>query len=40
VDGEYLITPLKPPPNRIGRSDGEREHRLYEGAAKFVEDMG
>jgi hypothetical protein len=35
-----LIAGLKPPPNRIGRSDGEHKHRLYEGAAKFAEDMG
>jgi hypothetical protein len=21
-----------PPPNRIGKSDGERKHHLYEGA--------
>lgn len=40
MDFEDLITGLKPPPNRIGRSDGEHECRLHEGAAKFVEDMG
>jgi hypothetical protein len=32
MDFEDLVTALLPPPNRIGKSDGERKHHLYEGA--------
>ena len=32
MDFEDLVTALSPPPNRIGKSDGEHEHHLYEGA--------
>ena len=32
LDFDDLVTALRPPPNRIGKSDGDHEHHLYEGA--------
>jgi len=32
MEFEDLVTALKPPPNRVGKSDGLHEHHLYEGA--------
>jgi len=39
VDFEDLVTALSPPPNRIGKSDGEHEHHLYEGAVIVAHAM-
>lgn len=32
MEFEDLVTALKPPLNRVGKSDGPHEHHLYEGA--------
>ena len=32
MDFDDLIKALRPPPNRVGKSDGDHEHHLYEGA--------
>lgn len=32
MDFDDLVTALAPPPNRVGKADGEHEHHLYEGA--------
>ena len=39
MDFDDLVTALKPPPNRIGKSDGEHEHHLYEGAVMVAYAM-
>lgn len=39
MDFEDLVTALSPPPNRIGKSDGEHEHHLYEGAVMVAYAM-
>jgi hypothetical protein len=39
VDFEDLVTALQPPPNRIGKSDGDYEHHLYEGAVMVAYAM-
>jgi hypothetical protein len=39
MDFEDLVTALSPPPNRIGKSDGEQEHHLYEGAVMVAYAM-
>jgi hypothetical protein len=39
VDFDDLVTALQPPPNRIGKSDGEHEHHLYEGAVMLAYAM-
>ena len=39
MDFEDLVTALSPPPNRVGKSDGEHEHHLYEGAVMVAYAM-
>jgi hypothetical protein len=39
VNFEDLVTELAPPPNRIGKCDGEREHHLYEGGVMVAYAM-
>lgn len=39
MDFEDLVTALAPPPNRVGKSDGEHEHHLYEGAVMVAYAM-
>lgn len=39
MDFEDLVTARSPPPNRIGKSDGEHEHHLYEGAVMIAYAM-
>ncbi len=39
MDFDDLVTALAPPPNRIGKSDGEHEHHLYEGAVMLAYAM-
>lgn len=39
MDFEDLVTALAPPPNRIGKSVGEHEHHLYEGAVMVAYAM-
>lgn len=39
MDFDDLVTGLGPPPNRIGKSDGEHEHHLYEGAVMVAYAM-
>jgi hypothetical protein len=39
LDFEDLVTALAPPPNRLGKSDGEHEHHLYEGAVMVAYAM-
>ncbi|QQS13918.1 MAG: hypothetical protein IPK81_06865 [Rhodospirillales bacterium] len=39
MDFEDLVAALSPPPNRIGKSDGEQEHHLYEGAVMVAYAM-
>jgi hypothetical protein len=39
LDFEDLVTALAPPPNRTGKSDGEHEHHLYEGAVMVAYAM-
>jgi hypothetical protein len=39
MDFEDLVTALAPPTNRIGKSDGEHEHHLYEGAVMVAYAM-
>jgi hypothetical protein len=34
-----LVTALAPPPNRLGKADGENEHHLYEGAVTLAYAM-
>lgn len=36
MDFEDLVTALAPPPNRIGKSVGDHEHHLYEGAVMIA----
>ncbi|MCO5961051.1 hypothetical protein [Sinorhizobium meliloti] len=39
LDFEDLVTALKPPPNRVGKSHGNHEHHLYEGAVMIAYAM-
>jgi hypothetical protein len=39
MDFEDLVTALSPPPNRVGKADGEHEHHLYEGAVMVAYAM-
>ena len=39
MDFDDLITALPPPPNRLGKTDGEHEHRFYEGAVMLAYAM-
>ncbi|RWN54138.1 hypothetical protein [Mesorhizobium sp.] len=39
MDFDDLVVALAPPPNRIGKSDGEHEHHLYEGAVMLAYAM-
>ncbi|WP_366657441.1 hypothetical protein [Fodinicurvata sp. EGI_FJ10296] len=39
MDFEDLVTALSPPTNRLGKSDGEHEHHLYEGAVMVAYAM-
>ncbi|WP_246681572.1 hypothetical protein [Mesorhizobium sp. B2-4-8] len=39
LDFEDLVTALAPPPNRVGRSVGDQEHHLYEGAVMVAYAM-
>lgn len=39
MDFEDLVTPLEPPPNRVGKSDCLHEHHLYEGAVMLAYAM-
>lgn len=39
MDFDDLIKALQPPPNRVGKSDGEHEHHLYEGAVMVAYAM-
>jgi hypothetical protein len=39
MDFDDLVTALAPPPNRLGKSDGEHEHHLYEGAVMVAYAM-
>lgn len=39
MDFEDLVMALSPPPNRVGKSDGEHEHHLYEGAVMVAYAM-
>ena len=39
LDFEDLVTALAPPPNRVGKSVGDREHHLYEGAVMIAYAM-
>lgn len=39
MDFEDLVTALAPPPNRVGKSVGDHEHHLYEGAVMIAYAM-
>jgi hypothetical protein len=39
MDFDDLVTALAPPPNRLGKTDGEHEHHLYEGAVMVAYAM-
>jgi hypothetical protein len=39
MDFDDLVTALAPPPNRLGKADGEHEHHLYEGAVMLAYAM-
>ena len=39
MDFEDLVTALRPPATRVGKSDGEHEHHLYEGAVMVAYAM-
>ncbi len=39
MDFEDLVIALAPPPNRIGKADGDCEHHLYEGAVMVAYAM-
>lgn len=39
MDFEDLVTALAPPPNRVGKTDGDHEHHLYEGAVMIAYAM-
>jgi hypothetical protein len=39
LDFEDLVTALAPPPNRVGKADGDHEHHLYEGAVMVAYAM-
>ncbi|BBD99989.1 hypothetical protein SAMIE_1034900 [Sphingobium amiense] len=39
MDLEDLVTALAPPPNRVGKADGDHEHHLYEGAVMIAYAM-
>ena len=39
MDFEDLVTALAPPPNRVGKSLGDHEHHLYEGAVMIAYAM-
>jgi hypothetical protein len=39
MDFDDLVIRLSPPPNRIGKSHGEHEHHLYEGAVMVAYAM-
>ena len=36
MDFYDLVTHRKPPPNRVGKADGEHEEHLYEGAVMLA----
>lgn len=39
MDFDDLVTALEPPPNRVGKSNGDYEHHLYEGAVMVAYAM-
>jgi hypothetical protein len=39
MDFDGLVTALAPPPNRLGKAEGEYEHHLYEGAVMVAYAM-
>lgn len=39
MDFEDLVIALLPPPNRVGKSDGDQEHHLYEGVVMLAYAM-
>lgn len=39
MDFEDLVIALEPPPNRVGKSQGDHEHHLYEGAVMVAYAM-
>lgn len=39
MDFDDLVMALAPPPNRIGKADGDHEHHLYEGAVMVAYAM-
>lgn len=39
MDFEDLVIELAPPPNRVGKATGEKEHHLYEGAVMMAYAM-
>lgn len=39
MDFDDLVRALSPPPNRVGKSDGDFEHHLYEGAVMVAYAM-
>jgi hypothetical protein len=39
MDFDDLVVALAPPPNRLGKSEGEHEHHLYEGAVMVAYAM-
>ena len=39
MEFEDLVTALAPPPNRVGKADGDHEHHLYEGAVMVAYAM-
>jgi hypothetical protein len=39
LDFEDLVTALAPPPNRVGKANGDHEHHLYEGAVMIAYAM-
>lgn len=39
MDFEDLVTALAPPPNRVGKADGDHEQHLYEGAVMIAYAM-
>jgi hypothetical protein len=39
MDYDDLVTTLAPPPNRLGKTDGEHERHLYEGAVMIAYAM-
>ena len=39
MDFDDLVTALSPPPNRVGKADGDHEHHFYEGAVMVAYAM-